>query len=195
MQRYFKAGIPIYDNIESIFEKNDVQQLDTYIQQNTDTLISDGNFGIAKQLSGALTRHRIRLLTSTYMTLSLQDIATSVGLSGPAEAEKYLVLMSDKYLGFEPISVKIDQLSGMATFDENQDSHSTPEITTQMMLYIKQSEELSNEIRKLQRAVITSHEYVSRVNAVAGTHGSLSSSVVATGSPMRYDDDCDADFY
>lgn len=58
-----------------------------------DVFVRDNNLGLVKQLNVALYRRNIQRLTKTFLTLSLADVASRVQLSGPAEAEKYLLDM------------------------------------------------------------------------------------------------------
>ena len=53
----------------------------------------DANFGLAKQLVGALHQKNIQRLTQTYVTLSLEDIAGAVKLGGAREAETHVLRM------------------------------------------------------------------------------------------------------
>jgi len=48
----------------------------------------------------------IRRLTKTFLTLSLADVASRAGLSGPNEAEKWLVIMIEEGSIFASISQK-----------------------------------------------------------------------------------------
>ena len=53
----------------------------------------DHNLGLARQVRSALVRHNVRKLTSTYITLSLADIAATAGLTDVDAAEVLLRTM------------------------------------------------------------------------------------------------------
>jgi COP9 signalosome complex subunit 3 len=53
----------------------------------------DNNLGLAKQALASLYKRNIQRLTQTYLTLSLQDIADTVRLNGPKEAELHILQM------------------------------------------------------------------------------------------------------
>ena len=49
--------------------------------------------GIVKQLKDALNRRCVKRLTQTYLTLSLEDIASKTGVASAAAAEQTLLEM------------------------------------------------------------------------------------------------------
>lgn len=53
----------------------------------------DNNMGLINQALSSLYKHNILRLTQTYLTLSLQDIANSVHLGSPKEAEMHVLRM------------------------------------------------------------------------------------------------------
>jgi COP9 signalosome complex subunit 3 len=54
-------------------------------------LLQDGNLGLAKLVVASLTTRNIQRLTTTYLTLSLADIASRVGLPSPEAAEMHIL--------------------------------------------------------------------------------------------------------
>lgn len=55
--------------------------------------IRDQNLGLVKQVSSVLYKKNIQRLTKTFLTLSLTDVASRVGLPGPADAERFILHM------------------------------------------------------------------------------------------------------
>lgn len=53
----------------------------------------DHNLGLVKQVSSVLYKKNIQRLTKTFLTLSLSDVASRVGLASPAEAEGHILQM------------------------------------------------------------------------------------------------------
>lgn len=53
----------------------------------------DKNLGLVKQVVSSMYKHNIQRLTQTYLTLSLQDIASTVQLGSPKEAEMHVLQM------------------------------------------------------------------------------------------------------
>lgn len=63
------------------------------ITKHQETFVRDNNFGLVKQVLATLYKKKIQRLTKTFLTLSLSDVASRASLSGPAEAEKYVLNM------------------------------------------------------------------------------------------------------
>jgi COP9 signalosome complex subunit 3 len=53
----------------------------------------DNNLGLVKQVLSSMYKRNIQRLTQTYLTLSLEDIASSVQLNTPKEAEMHVLRM------------------------------------------------------------------------------------------------------
>jgi hypothetical protein len=56
-------------------------------------MFRENNMGLVKQVLASLYKKNIQRLTKTFLTLSLFDVASRVQLSGPADAEKYILNM------------------------------------------------------------------------------------------------------
>ncbi|KAF9678674.1 hypothetical protein SADUNF_Sadunf07G0059600 [Salix dunnii] len=59
--------------------------------------IADNNLGLVKQVVSSMYKRNIQILTRTYLTLSLQDIANTVQLNSPKEAEMHVLQMVVSY--------------------------------------------------------------------------------------------------
>eukprot|EP01041_Mallomonas_annulata_P001282 gene1282-2474_t len=181
VSKYFKQPSPVYDSICNAFQSNNLELLKKLLEQNTDVLNKDSNLGIALQLPDSLIRHRIRNLATTYMTLSLQDIANSVGLSNALEVEVRLLSMIES----DNIAVRIDSMTGMVHFDDGCDNDDSTHIILQLQANLNQSMILYEELYKLQKSVLTSSEYISKVSGSS----SSSSSMGISGNMSWHDED------
>ena len=56
-------------------------------------LFQDNNLGLVKQVVSSMYKRNIQRLTQTYLTLSLQDIASTVQLNSSKEAEMHVLQM------------------------------------------------------------------------------------------------------
>ena len=56
-------------------------------------LYQDHNFGLVNQVVSSMYKRNIQILTQTYLTLSLQDIASRVQLNSAKEAEMHVLKM------------------------------------------------------------------------------------------------------
>ena len=68
-----------------------------------DVLTQDHNLGLARQVRSALVRHNVRKLTSTYITLSLTDIAATAGLADVDATEALLRTMISSGRDIDPL--------------------------------------------------------------------------------------------
>ena len=56
-------------------------------------IFQDNNLGLVKQVLSSLYKRNIQRLTQTYLTLSLQDIASTVQLNNAKDAEMHVLRM------------------------------------------------------------------------------------------------------
>ena len=119
----------------------------------------------------SLTRHNIKKLTSTYITLSLHDVAVTIGSKDLTETEELLFQM----ISSNEIKAVIDQQTSMIIFnhchDENQNQ--TPLSCAQKMrekdvtilkleAHINNTIAIGEKLRDMQHRILTSEEYISR---------------------------------
>jgi len=79
-----------YIELSRAFKKGP-EMIQKVIAEFATEIAADGNFGLAKQIQKAVVRRNIQRLTSTYVTLSLEDIAKRAKLPSPAEAEEHVL--------------------------------------------------------------------------------------------------------
>jgi COP9 signalosome complex subunit 3 len=91
VQRYTQSGCAYTTAIIEAFNK-DSETLSAKIDEHSEALVADRNMGLAKQCLAAVKRQKVRKLTQTYLTLSLQDIAVKATIE-PREAERQLLGM------------------------------------------------------------------------------------------------------
>ncbi|KAL6587413.1 hypothetical protein OROMI_000391 [Orobanche minor] len=98
-----------------------VTELETCVQTNKDKFETDKNLGLVKQVVASMYKRNIQRLTQTYLTLSLQDIATTVQLNSPKEAEMHVLQMIQE----GEIYATINQKDGMVRFLEDPEQYKT----------------------------------------------------------------------
>ena len=144
-----------------MFKEGHNQFAKTRIKDFQDVFTSDDNLNLIALLPGAMIRHRITKLTSTYVTLSLPDIAKEVGLSSSEAAEREILQM----ISSGHLQASIDQSSSMVYFHDNDDScESTGAGNEQVELmnyYLSQTMAMTEKVRNLQSSVMGSKAYVS----------------------------------
>ena len=76
--RFAKQDAGVYDSLSRCFSLHDASGLERAFSEGAEVLARDGNTGLGKKAVFAYTKHSIRKLTETYITLSLRW----VGLEG-----------------------------------------------------------------------------------------------------------------
>jgi hypothetical protein len=113
--------LPLYVKIQNTFLKGRPAELTECIQ-NARTVVeltADNNLGLAKMLCDAQLRFRLKNLTNTYLTLSVQDIASQLQLPDAIAAQKALVNL----IGSGDIRARVDESTGMVSFADDADDH------------------------------------------------------------------------
>ena len=93
MNKLLKPLCVAYNDVVTAYNSSNVSELRTTITKHQDLFSADNNLGLVKQVLTSQTRSNIRRLTRTFITLSLGDLATRVGLSSTEEVEQELVIM------------------------------------------------------------------------------------------------------
>ena len=70
--------------------------LQNVINRNSAVYERDGNMGLVRQVALSQTKSNIKRLTKTFVTLSLSDVASRIGLSSAEEAERQIVAMIEE---------------------------------------------------------------------------------------------------
>ena len=111
-----------YEAIATKFEANDTDGLLAECEKSKVALAKDASWGLAMQVTKALTQRRIARLATCFLTLSLADVAAQAGLkNGAPEAEAELLAM----IRAGTLVASIDQRSGMVTFPDDSDGGSS----------------------------------------------------------------------
>ena len=81
--RFLKQPMPVYDFIVKAFTLNDKAGLAAAIEAGVELLNQDQNLGLAQRCLEALTRHQLKRLSATFISLSLSDVARRAELPLP----------------------------------------------------------------------------------------------------------------
>lgn len=85
--RHIKQLCTPYEELATAYSTHSTNDVHKCAEVNHEVFTKDGNFGFVKQVVASLYRRNIQRLTKTYLTLSLEDIATTVNLPNPNAAE------------------------------------------------------------------------------------------------------------
>lgn len=98
--RFIKPLSQQYNDLANAFTTNNSTELNTIITRHQEVFTRDHNMGLVKQVASVLYKKNIQRLTKTFLTLSLSDVASRVGLPGPADAEKHILNMVRNHFFF-----------------------------------------------------------------------------------------------
>lgn len=169
VSRFLKQPLPAYDAIVKAFTLNDKSGLAAAIESGAEQLNQDQNFGLAQRALDALTRHQLKRLSATFISLSLADVARRADLPSAAAAEQYLVQLSSE----GEISVRINTTTAFVTFEEDTVAatqqggsaassavHSEEvEAARRLQQFIGETAQLAEKLREMQRQAIVSPKY------------------------------------
>ncbi len=91
--RFMKPLSQHYHELSTAYINGSCEDVRNVMTKHRDTFNRDTNMGLVKQVIASLYKKNIQRLTKTFLTLSLSDVASRAQLSGPAEAEKYILNM------------------------------------------------------------------------------------------------------
>lgn len=121
----------------------------------------------------------IQRLTQTYITLSLQDIATSVKLPSTKEVEKYLLKMIES----GEIHATINQKDGMVSFSDDPEKYDTSDMLNNLDNNIQKVMQLCKRTRHLDESIAASTLYLQKTSVhERGRLGEMGSDEFADGA-------------
>ncbi|KAI8594767.1 hypothetical protein EDD21DRAFT_330031 [Dissophora ornata] len=127
VHRSRKAHCGPYDDFAAAYEKKSNNAIRTELEKIKQVLVRDKNYGLAKQCMEALHRRNIQDLTRTYLTLSIKDITSLIGLDSEPEGERrvegIIVRMIESRAVFATISHEHE--GGMVSFLDDPNQHNS----------------------------------------------------------------------
>lgn len=158
-QRNLKSFSQAYIELASCYSKGKIVELESFVQNNKDTFECDNNLGLVKQVVSSMYKRNIQRLTQTYLTLSLEDIATSVQLSSAKEAEMHVL----KMIQDGEIYATINQKDGMVRFLEDPEQYKTCEMIENIDSSIQRMMTLSKKLSAMDELMSCDNLYLSKV--------------------------------
>lgn len=147
--RFVKPLSHAYHELAVAYETSQSDALRNAINKHRDVFVRDVNMGLVKQVDASLYKKNIQRLTQTFLTLSLVDVASKVNLSGPHEAEKYILDM----IKSGEIFASINQKDGMVVFKDDPEKYNSPEMFQNIQEDITQVMELNKQIVKMEEEI------------------------------------------
>lgn len=175
-----------YNDFVSAYHSNNPEELRNVGWKYQELLTVDNNWGLVQQCIASQTRTNIKRLTKTFVTLSLQDVASRVSLESPQEAEKAIVEMISQ----GTIHATISQQDGMVKFATSPESYSSPAMLRILEDNVSTAIHLDKKVHGLEEELMVSPAYIKKVAGVRGededgsgsTRGPSSSNAVSSVS-------------
>eukprot|EP00210_Caulerpa_lentillifera_P001129 g1088.t1 len=144
----FSRSLPVqpYLRLAEAYKEDQLNRVQEIVTEFRDAFVEDNCLGLVKQIVSKLTRRDIKRLTKAYISLSLEDIASSIGSSSVEETEFILLAMVEA----NEINVEINSATGMVKFSDdhcNYDDVSTSLEIDGMLQEVIYLGERMNEVR------------------------------------------------
>jgi COP9 signalosome complex subunit 3 len=160
VQRHHKTAFPQYTEFANAYATHNTDELHKCAETNSEVFQKDHNFGLVKQCIQSLYRRNIQRFTQTYLTFSLQDIATSVNLGSAKDAEKQVIKMIEN----GDIFATINQKDGMVSFHEDAEQYDTSRMTTAIDQQIQKVIEIGKKVRNTDETIASNPAYIQKTS-------------------------------
>ncbi|KAK3264603.1 hypothetical protein CYMTET_26676 [Cymbomonas tetramitiformis] len=158
VQRHCKNCCQEYNELANAYTTRNMEELRRCALTYEEVFRKDNNYGLVKQCIQSLYKRNIQRLTQTYLTLSIEDIAQTVGLSSAVEAESYILRMIES----GDIYATINQKDGMVSFLEDPEQYNTSEMVDRIDTNIQTSIGLAKKVADVNEQVITNRTFLSK---------------------------------
>lgn len=159
VQRNLKSCTQPYIDLANNYSSGKISVLEACVNTNTEKFKNDSNLGLVKQVLSSLYKRNIQRLTQTYLTLSLQDIASTVQLETAKQAELHVLQMIQD----GEIFATINQKDGMVSFNEDPEQYKTCQMTEYIDTAIRRIMALSKKLTTVDEQISCDHSYLSKV--------------------------------
>ncbi|KAJ3048490.1 COP9 signalosome complex subunit 3 [Rhizophlyctis rosea] len=149
-----------YDDFAKAYESLNITRLQTEVSKHQDLFNKHKNWGLVTQLMDSLVRRNIQKLTQTYLTLSLSDMAKSVGIDTPQEAERHVLQMIEEGQVYATIN---HREGGMVYFRDAPNRFDDEETVRRFEREIAEAHVIAKRVEKLDRSLALTKEYQGKV--------------------------------
>merc|ERR1719510_1851595 len=156
VNKYIKPLCAPYHEVVKGFYSNQNSELNNIVEKHSNIFNDDGNAGLVAQVCVIQKRMRIKRLTKTFLTLSLDDVAARVGIANPKDAERQLVTMIEEGCIF----ARISQKDGMVRFDTNPERYNTVKMLRKLEFDVENLISLDNHITSMEEEILVNAKYV-----------------------------------
>jgi len=164
MQRYAKSSSYVQELAEA-FKAGDSAALARVAEEKASQIEADGNTGLVKQVVASMKRHKVQMLTKTYLTLSLPEIAKELGL-GDSDIAQVEELLFDMISNRE-INARIDQVTGNVSFEDDVEDMDAA-MMEKMQCQLGRILGLASRLGSFEQEVASSEAYIRKIAALEG---------------------------
>lgn len=162
VNRFVKPLSQPYHDLATAFTMNSTSELNTILNKHAEVFTRDHNLGLVKQVAKVLHKKNIQRLTKTFLTLSLSDVASRVGLRSPQNAEEYILHMIED----EEIYASINQKDGMVVFRDQPERYSGPAVLAHLERQLARCMDLDRQILAMDEDIQVNPQYVKKTSGV-----------------------------
>lgn len=160
INRYIKPLSQQYQELATSYQVNSCEEVQNIITKYQQVFVRDHNLGLVKQVLAFLYKKNIQRLTKTFLTLSLSDVASRVQLSGPADAEKYILSMIED----GEIFATINQKDGMVVFHDDPEKYNSPQMLANFEREMAACTKLDKRVLEMEEEVVLAPQYVRKTS-------------------------------
>ncbi|XP_017772366.1 PREDICTED: COP9 signalosome complex subunit 3 [Nicrophorus vespilloides] len=154
--RFIKPISQPYHDLANAYASNKSVELSAVVAKNAEVYTRDRNMGLVNQVVAMMHKKNIQRLTKTFLTLSLGDVASRVGLESPSDAEIIILHMIED----GQIYATINQKDGMVVFrDEPEKYKKYMKLEAQLISCM----ELDRQILAMDEEIQVNPQYVKKV--------------------------------
>jgi len=159
IQRTVRQHAIPYNEIATAYAAHDAEALAKALSANKDVLVRHNNFGLVKQVQQSLARRNIKRLAQTFLTLSLDDVATKTHLEGGRQRAEQLML---QMIEDREIFARIDQRTMMVKFEDDPEQYDDARTVESLHSKMQATFEVNRKVQTLADDISTSEQYISR---------------------------------
>lgn len=145
-----------YNDLVVAYSSHSAAEVISRINWNRQTYVQDKNLGLVQLVLASLYKHNIQMLTKTFITLSLSDVASRAQLSSPQEAESYLRNMIDD----GEIFAIINQKDGMVSFYDDPEKYDNAAALQKIDMDVQYFMELDRKVQEMDAEITVNPQYV-----------------------------------
>ncbi|KAI1308740.1 hypothetical protein EDD11_004178 [Mortierella claussenii] len=164
VNRCIKSQCAAYTEFAAAYEKRSNNVIKTEFEKIKSVLVRDRNFGLAKQCMEVLHRRNIQDLTRTYLTLSIEDITSLIGLGsepdGARRVEGIIVQMIESGAIFATISH--EHTGGMVSFLDDPNQHNNTFTMDQINALIQRATTITSNLVSMDQTLSAMPAYFNK---------------------------------